>query len=575
MSINENAPRTDLVKYNTNLLNSALRLTESPKIPDQIRSLVANLIMVITEQDEQISQLYEMKTRGGIQDVYGSSISNEAAIRSSKNDIVKYVQDYLTKNHAEQVSLSYVDAKVRRTVEDVISQFITTNNMSIIENGHRRKVEDTIKEVTEEILGLSVLEQFMVDASDDFDEFVEEIRVDDYNDIRIVRAGVEEKTTASFDSAEHARRIADKLIRFSSSDQMVTLKKENPFVRIRLGATTRVSIMANPVAIRDRNFDDSYDVIHMAIRKQRSAVFTPQDLLSFESINEYGDLLLKIGIGNGVPMIFYGGTGSGKTATMNCYLSKYIKDNSRTITMAEIDEMNLRRLDKNKEVIDKDGIPRRNPMYLKAENSALMWEMPNLRAKLVNGLEGMTGLVNAALTFTPRIIIIQETKGGEIKDLMEAAMSDHQVLTTVHAGDPETLFLRILLMYQQSGANIRDSLVLKQVPIAFKWAVKMVRLPDGKRKVQEITELISYNTNEDTFKKNVLVRYEVRNTVMQDNGKLKVNGSFKNYNFPTLKSMNIIRRNGALDHELNELKTEFDQTKEPAAEAQIVNNDNL
>lgn len=553
----------DFIKYNEEALKQALTIINSDETPPPLKLIMNNVISIIAKQDQIIKRLLPTTKKDVKAILFGQDNDTEGT--GKKRDLTKIkdlsenVQDYLSTQYSKLVEESFTSRAKKNDLKAIITNYIVTKQHAIIKDGRQLNSIETAEEVVNEIIGFSVLDKYLLDEGTSFANFIEEIRVDDYNDIRIVVAGKERKVDESFDSAEHAKNVAIKLIRTSTSTQKPQLKIDNAFVRVRLGKTTRCSIMANPVAVRDRNFDNSEDVVHMCIRRQRPSSFTPEDLLGFGSVDSYMDALLKNGVSNGIPMIFYGGTNSGKTGTLGCYIN-YLRDDTRTITIAEIDELNMRRLDNRIEIEDpKTGRKIRNPRYKKAYNSAITWEVNDLESSLVLNKKGFQGPTNAALTFSPETIIIQESKGSEVKDLMDMAISGHQVFTSVHADNVIILLDRILSMFSQSGANIKEDIVLRQVPYAFFWAVKMVKLADGKRKIQEITELLYYNSKDGVLHKNVLARFEVKDNEYDENGKLVTKGEFKAYNFPSEKSLTRMKIGGLMKKDLDNLKKIFDE----------------
>lgn len=534
------------------LIDVQKKLIADTRISPDLREIMKNNLILIKQLREELKQYRNDSTVGAIRNMYSSQ-------NLEKSDplvtLIVEVQEHLSTKYTDLLNQVDTNPEIRKQLENAIKTYITDNKIS---NPNFEKREDLVAFLIIEILGLSVLDEAFNGKNADA---IQEIQVNDYNDIRFIVEGREERTDLSFRNPEHLKLLVDRLSRLAGKNgQAENLSETKHYIRLRYQDTTRISVMGSPIARRPDG-TISGQTIHMAIRKQQSKPFDKQFLLNKGSINEYGDSLLELFVKYGVSINAYGGTGTGKTAMLRRYLSA-IPNDKRVITMAEIDEMNLRQVDMNKNIIE-NGEKTPNPNYLRAINSALMWECTNPNTPIFGDLKGFSGLVNASLTFTPDVIVLQESKSGEIKDVIEAAISGHQVFTTIHANSPEAFFLRILLMYQQAAANISDSLILKQIPIAFPVIVNFRRYPDGSRKIAEITELIGFDANTQNPIYNVILRYEVIKNIRDPHtNKLKIQGEFygnkKGFLSPNL--IRILKEHGAEDREIDQLKVLWDKS---------------
>lgn len=534
-------------------INKAL-IDAKDKINPTVRDVLYQNLQVMSALYEEVAKYKDLSTVGAVRKLYSST---DAKDRDEVIEVLERVQDYLTEKESTAMQLMDTESDKKKHIEDMIENYIIVNNISV---SAFKDQKELIAYIQKEITGLSVLEEaFNGDGADS----IEEIQVNDYNDIRYVVKGREERTSLTFRNVDHVKLLVDRLSRQAAiNGTSEHLSEDTPFIRLRRGIA-RISIMASPIAISENG-----KTIHIAIRKQRSKPFTREFLINGNSINEYGDLLLETLTMYGVSMAGYGGTGTGKTAMLRRYLSR-IQDNKRVITIAENDEMGLRRIDHREFLTHDDdptipiGIKKKNPNYLRAENSVLMWECTNSNIRIVNNLKGFDGMLNASLTFTPTVIVLQESKGGEIKAVIEEAISGHQVFTTVHANSPEAFFLRILLMYQQAGTNISDTLILKQIPIAFPVIVKFERFPDGTRKISEISELIGFEASTQDPKFKTLLKFQVEDTVEDPtkkppNNKI-VKGKFLAGEFLSERLIDILKHGGIDSGSLSRLEIEHDR----------------
>ena len=217
--------------------------------------------------------------------------------------------------------------------------------------------------------------------------------------------------------------------------------------------------------------------------------------------------------------------------------------------MAEIDEMGQRKID---------------PTTLKPLNSAITWELTSPDVKIYGQLKGFAGLANAALTFTPETIILQETKGGEIKDLMTLATSGHQVMTTLHANTIKAMFIRIVLMYQESGVRISEQLIQAQIPEAFPIIHQIDRYKDGSRKIYKTSEIVGFDTTSMTPIFRTLNEFKVTDTIYESvDGVLKpkVLGEFKAVEFFSDEMLERLRKGGLPTSELEVLSDLYKKSK--------------
>ena len=544
------------------LIEVQKKLIANTNISADLREILKKDLILIAQLNSELKQYRHDSTVGAIRNIYSSRNTVEM---DPLVELIKEVQTYISEKHPELLNKADDDEEFKEKVMHEIETYVTDKKLS---NPNFTKREDLIAFLNIEILGLSVLDEAFNGKNADS---IQEIQVNDYNDIRFIVDGQEESTPLEFRNPEHLRLLVDRLSRLAGkSGQSENLSDSKFYIRLRYQDTTRISVMGSPIARRPDG-TVSGQTIHIAIRKQQSKPFDKHFLLSKGSINEYGDTLIETFVKYGVSINAYGGTGTGKTAMLRRYLGS-IPDDKRIITMAEIDEMNLRQVDMRKTVI-KDGQKVENKNYLRALNSALMWECTNPNTPIFGNLKGFSGLVNASLTFTPEVIVLQESKSGEIKDVVEAAISGHQVFTTIHANSPEAFFLRILLMYQQAAANISDSLILKQIPLAFPVIVNFRRYPDGSRKIAEVTELIGFDANTQNPITKTLLRYEViSNTRDPHTGKLKIKGEFYANKDEYLSDnlIRILKDNGAEDREIEQLKILYSKAPQKSFRNELV-----
>lgn len=509
-----------------------------PEASDVINKLASEYIKLSNKgkaqfDDDIIPNIDALRYQAGItgvKKVEGNSIEQ---IRSR-------LQEHLRDKHSEKFLNITSDKAARTAVENEIVSYCNEHSIQI--RGMDRK--ETIDFLKSDILDYGILTDLIFETDEDVKDKskkIEEIRVNDYDDIRIVVDGIEYETNLKFESSEQLFAIAQKICRNYRADM---IKPDRPFVRVRMGNNIRVSIMCNPVARRPDDINGT--VVQMTIRKQSSEPFSKEFLITKGTLDEYSYRLIDLVIRGGISVAFFGGTNSGKTALMTSFAHN-INKGRRIITAAEIDEMNLRKID---------------PVTKKALNSVLMWEI-----KPEKGMD-FRKLVNSTLTFTPETLILQETKGPEVVDIIEASITDHQVLTSLHAKNMEVFGIRILTMYKQSGSDLTEDLILSQVVQAFPFIVKTKLYEDGVRRVAGIGELVKYDKTKGEFEIRQLVEFEVEDTKEVEayneymNKKMLkkvVYGKHKKVNFLSDSLIKQLLENGTSKEEIESIRKLYEE----------------
>ena len=534
-----------------NLIAVQKKIISNTQIDSGLREIFNTNLQVLKTLVEENNRLSSDATVGEMRKIYSSKMQEKEPLV----EMIKEVQGYLSSKHPELVNECDINPNARPQLETIIANYVIEHNL---DDPSFKGRDGLIKFLISELLGLSVLDEAL-NKGKEMKNPIQEIQVNALNDIRFIIDGEVVQTDLAFRNYDHIRLFADRLSRASHkiTGQAEFLSDEKNFIRLRYQESTRISIMSSPIA----HDDLGRGTIQMAIRMQQDMPFTTEFLLSKGSVDVYTDELMTL-LCKYVSVVAYGGTGTGKTAMLRKYLNQIPADR-RIITMAETDEMNLRRIDTRRFIKNSAGKDVENPEYLRSLNSVLMWECPDPKRKIAGDLMGISGMVNASLTFTPEVIVVQESKSGEIKDIIDAAVSGHQIFTTIHADSPEAFFIRILLMYQQAAANISDVLIQKQIPLAFPVIVNFKRYADSSRKIAEITELVGYDAVTFQPITRPLVQFVVtRNVVDPKTHKLKTEGNFyANLDgFLSPRLLKILRDRGAQEKEINRVEALYKKT---------------
>jgi pilus assembly protein CpaF len=166
-----------------------------------------------------------------------------------------------------------------------------------------------------------------------------------------------------------------------------------------------------------------------------------------------------------------GGTGSGKTTTLNV-LSSFIPNDERIVTIEDAAELQLRQ----EHVIKLESRP------------------PNLEG---TGEITIRDLLRNALHMRPDRIIVGECRAGEALDMLQAMTTGQDgSLSTGHANTPEDMLRRLETMVLMTGYELPLRAIRDQIASAVDLIVHTARLKDGSRKIVNITEVYGIEDDE-------------------------------------------------------------------------------
>ena len=215
--------------------------------------------------------------------------------------------------NADSTSDSDLEASVNEAVNEVLSLEKTPLT--------RQERQDIIRQITDDILGYGPLEPFLRDDS------ITEVMVNDHQTIYIERHGKITRTNAQFVDEQHLLRIIDKII----SRIGRRIDESSPYVDARLPDGSRVNAIIPPLAVRGAA---------LTVRKFRKDPFTMADLIKFGTLTHKSGQFLEACVRGKLNILISGGTGSGKTTTLNV-LSAAIPSDERIITVEDAAELQL------------------------------------------------------------------------------------------------------------------------------------------------------------------------------------------------------------------------------------------
>src|SRR3954467_7401667 len=355
-------------------------------------------------------------------------------------DLKNRVQQRLIAELDPKLDLTKTD-EVRRNVEEIFSQILEVENI-VLSRVERARLFEA---VAAEILGFGPIEPLLKDNS------INEIMVNGPKFVYIERHGRLEKTNVQFQNDEHVMRVIDRIV----APLGRRIDESSPYVDARLPDGSRVNAVIPPLAIKGPT---------ITIRKFSKDPFTVDDLIRFGTFTPEMATFIKACVEARLNIVVSGGTGSGKTTTLNV-LSGFIPSDERIVTIENAAELQLRQ----EHVVTLESRP------------------PNIEGK---GEVPIRELVRNSLRMRPDRIIVGECRSGEALDMLQAMNTGHDgSMSTGHANSPRDMLSRLETMVLMAGVDLPLRAIREQVASAVDLIVQQSRLKDGTRKIVNITEV--------------------------------------------------------------------------------------
>src|SRR5574340_837175 len=327
----------------------------------------------------------------------------QAPVRESFRDVKFRIQSRVIQDLDPKLDLSN-QVEVRRQIEETLGRVIDEEGLALTRAERVRMLE----QITDEIIGLGPLEPLLRD------ETITEVMVNGPRQVYIERSGKLDLTNGS-----------------------------------RVNAIIPPLSLVGPV---------------ITIRKFSASPFTVDDLIRFGTATPEMFDFLKACVEARLNIFVSGGTGSGKTTTLNV-LSSFIPNDERIVTIEDAAELQLRQ----EHVVTLESRP------------------PNIEGK---GAIPIRELVRNALRMRPDRIIVGECRSGEALDMLQAMNTGHDgSMSTGHANSPRDMLSRLETMVLMAGVDLPLRAIREQVASAVDLIVHQARLKDGTRRITNITEV--------------------------------------------------------------------------------------
>ena len=330
--------------------------------------------------------------------------------------------------------------RTHKAIHDIIERMETDGELP--EDLDR---EELLTDVLNEALGLGPLEAFL--ASDE----ISEIMVNHCDQIYIERKGKLLLSDKTFSSNQAVLGVIERIVAPIGR----RIDESSPLVDARLKDGSRVNAIIPPLALKGPC---------LTIRKFKRDALRIEDLIRHGTLTAPMAEFLEVCVRARKNIVISGGTGSGKTTTLNV-LSSFIPDDERIVTVEDAAELQL---------------PQEHWVQLESRPS-------NLEGK---GAITIRDLVRNCLRMRPDRIVVGECRSGEALDMLQAMNTGHDgSLTTLHANSPRDALSRLETLVLMAGMDLPVKAIREQIASAVQIIVQQTRFADGSRKICYITEI--------------------------------------------------------------------------------------
>jgi pilus assembly protein CpaF len=308
-----------------------------------------------------------------------------------------------------------------------------------------------VRQLTDDILGYGPLEQLLSDDS------ITEVMVNGADRIFVERAGKIERSGVRFVDDAHVMRIIEKIV----SQVGRRVDEASPMVDARLPDGSRVNAIIPPLSLTGPT---------LTVRKFARDPYTINDLISFGTLSARAAQFLGACVRGKLNILISGGTGTGKTTTLNA-VSAFVPGDERIVTIEDAAELQLQQ----EHVITLES----RPANIEGVGEIKIRE-----------------LVRNALRMRPDRIIVGEVRGAETLDMLQAMNTGHEgSLTTIHANSPRDALSRLETLVMTAGVDLPHRAIREQIASAFDVLVQIQRLVDGTRRVSHISEVVGMESD--------------------------------------------------------------------------------
>lgn len=385
-------------------------------------------------------------------------LEKQKASQPEKNDNQGNIQAPVKKDPYEQLK-STVHKKIIEELKEMVidnennpdslAKKIEAMVLDILESEgehfSRQDRQRIAKEIADDAIAFGPITPLLNDPD------ISEVMVNGPDKVYIERKGKLELSDVCFRNNNHVMHVIEKIV----APLGRRIDESMPMVDARLPDGSRVNAIIPPLALNGPT---------ITIRKFFKDPLSIEDMVRFGTLTPQIADFLEACVKSRLNIVVSGGTGSGKTTTLNV-LSSFIPDDERIVTIEDAAELQLRQ----EHLITLESRP------------------PNIEGK---GSITIRDLVRNALRMRPDRIVIGEVRSGEALDMLQAMNTGHDgSLTTGHANTPRDILSRLETMVLMAGMELPVKAIREQISSAIDLIIQQSRMRDGSRKITHITEV--------------------------------------------------------------------------------------
>jgi pilus assembly protein CpaF len=285
------------------------------------------------------------------------------------------------------------------------------------------------------------------------EESVEEVVVNGHRRGFVIRDdGSKEQMDSGFGSDAEIRLLLTRVVSRAGR----RIDESSPAVDVRLPDGSRLHAVLPPIT----------ESPCITIRRHRLRAHTLSDLVDLGTLTPEAATFLAAAVEAGLNILVSGGTGSGKTTTLNA-LGRAIPEEERIITIEETGELRLR-----------DLLPDCVALEQRKSNTEGVGEI------------SIRELVRQALRMRPNRIVVGEVRGSEALDMLSAMNTGHQgSMGTIHANSARQALSKLEIYMLSGGEPITPDLAAKIIAETINLVVHLKFVERTRRTVAQIAEV--------------------------------------------------------------------------------------